>query len=139
MSNIQLFDKTTVMLKSVLDLRVRNQQVISSNIANADTPGYTPAHLQFEEDIAQALASKGKDLSTTSAHQAHMAVGRGGLDEIKGRIIRTPGPSEIGDGNGVQVDREMIDLAENQILYEATTQMLNKKLGLLKYVIQDGR
>jgi flagellar basal-body rod protein FlgB len=37
------------------------------------------------------------------------------------------------------VDQEMVALAENQILYEAATQMLNKKLGLLKYVAQDGR
>ena len=33
----------------------------------------------------------------------------------------------------------MIDLAENQIMYEAATQMLNKKMGLLKYVAGDGR
>jgi len=139
MSNIQLFDKTTGLLKTILDLRVRNQQVISSNIANADTPGYAPASLQFEKDIEQALAGQKNNLSTTSPHPAHLPVGRRSLDEITGRVIRTPAPAAIGDGNGVQVDREMIGLAENQILYEAATQMLNKKLGLLKYVIQDGR
>lgn len=121
MSGMAIFDRTVGVLKKALDLRVQNQQVIASNIANANTPGYAPARLEFEQDLQRALDDTG-------------AVAR-----VEGRVIRTPETSGIGDGNGVMVDQEMIALAENQIKYEAATQLLSKKLGLLKYVIQDGR
>ncbi len=77
----------------------------------------------------------------TAGHRPPGPAGSGGaaIDQVEGRVIRTPDASGIGDRNGVEVDQEMIALAENQIMYEAATQMLNKKLGLLKYVIQDGR
>jgi flagellar basal-body rod protein FlgB len=136
MSSIQLFDRTTGLLKNVLDLRVRNQQVIAGNIANADTPGYAPAKLQFEQAL-QRTPDGG--LAAGGSHPSHIPLGGSGSGPVEGNIIHTPDRSGIGDGNGVKVDQEMIALAENQILYEATTQMLNKKLGLLKYVIQDGR
>ena len=45
----------------------------------------------------------------------------------------------LGDQNGVDLDQEMVAQAENQIFYEAATQMLNKKLGLLKYIIQSDK
>lgn len=136
MSSFNLFDGTTGLLKTVLDLRVRNQQVIASNIANADTPGYAPVKLEFEQDLQRALTAGS---SAAPSHPEHFPTGGGGLEQVRGRVIRTPDRSGIGDGNGVQVDQEMVALSENQIFYEAATRMLNKKMGLLKYVIQDGR
>jgi flagellar basal-body rod protein FlgB len=58
---------------------------------------------------------------------------------VQGKVMRTPDRSGLGDGNNVNLDQEMIGLAENQILFEAAAQMLNKKMGLLKYAAQDGR
>lgn len=130
-----MFNSTVGLLKKVLDLRVKNQQVIASNIANADTPGYTPARLDFEKDLQRAL---GDPSPVRNGHPNHFPLGGGGVDKVEGRVIRSPDTSGIGDRNGVQVDQEMIALAENQIMYESATQMLGKKLGLLKYVIQNG-
>jgi flagellar basal-body rod protein FlgB len=137
MKEIAMFDRTTGLLKKVLDLRVQKQQTIASNIANADTPGYAPARLEFETDLQRALGEPGSPAH--AEHPSHIPLGGGGVDQVEGRVLRTPDASGIGDRNGVEVDQEMIALAENQIMYEATTQMLSKKLGLLKYVIQDGR
>jgi len=135
MSDMKLFDGTTGLLKTVLDLRFRNQQVIAGNLANADTPGYAPARLDFEQDLEQALSTGAGPLVTDPRH-----IGAGNdPQQVHGRVIRTPDRSGIGDHNGVNVDQEMINLSENQILYETATRILNKKLGLLKYVIQDGR
>jgi flagellar basal-body rod protein FlgB len=132
-----IFDRTIGVLQKVLDLRVRNQQIISSNIANIDTPGYAPARLTFEEDLAQALNSPTPE--TGKNHPDHFPLGEGAIDQVEGRVVRIPARSGLGDGNGVDIDQEMIAQAENQILFEAATQMLNKKLGLLKYVIQSDR
>jgi flagellar basal-body rod protein FlgB len=137
MTEIAMFGRTVGLLKKVLDLRVQNQQVIASNIANADTPGYAPARLEFEKDLRRALGDPGSP--ALAQHQNHFPVSGGDLGNVEGRVMRIPDASGIGDRNGVEVDQEMIALAENQIMYEAATQMLSKKLGLMKYVIQDGR
>ena len=137
MPKASLFDNSLTLLQKVMDLRLQNQQTIASNIANANTPGYAPARLEFEQSLQQAVGNNGN--KPTATHPAHFNIGGGGVESVQARVIRTPDRSGIGDGNGVSVDQEMIALAENQILYEATTQMLNKKLGLLKYVAQDGR
>ena len=137
MPNVQLFDKTMGLLQKTLDLRLQKQQVIASNIANADTPGYSPARLEFEEKLQQAVNSTSKRPATT--HAAHFPIGGGSVASVQPKLTRVSDKSNIGDRNGVNIDEEMIALAENQILYETTIQMLNKKFGLLKYIAQEGR
>ncbi len=137
MSKLGIFDQTVSLLHKVLDLRERNQQVIASNIANADTPGYAASRLEFESQLKQALNHPG--VTPAATHPAHFPISVGSLDEVEGTVVRQLDPSGMGDKNGVNVDQEMVTLAENQILYEAAVQALNKKLGLLKYVASDGR
>ena len=137
MPNVQLFDKTIGLLQKTLDLRLQNQQTIASNIANADTPGYAPVRLEFEEKLQQAVNNTSKRPATTNV--AHFPIGGGSVDSVQPKLVRVPDKSNIGDRNGVSVDQEMIALSENQILYETTIQMLNKKFGLLKYIVQEGR
>jgi flagellar basal-body rod protein FlgB len=131
-----IFDRTIGVLQKVLDLRVRSQQIISSNIANIDTPGYSAGRLTFEDDLRRALAEPEKNAA--KPHPGHFAIGGQGLDQVTGRVTRFADKTGLGDSNGVDLDQEMIAQSENQILYEAATQMLNKKLGLLKYVAQSG-
>ncbi|MEZ4598812.1 MAG: flagellar basal body rod protein FlgB [Syntrophotaleaceae bacterium] len=132
-----IFDRTIGVLQKVLDLRVRNQQIISSNLANIDTPGYSAARLTFEEDLAHALNQP--VVQTGKRHPDHFAIGGQEVEQVQGQVLRVYSKTGLGDGNGVDIDQEMIAQAENQILFEAATQMLNKKLGLLKYVAQADR
>lgn len=137
MADFGVFDRTVALLGRTLDLRQQNQQAIASNIANAETPGYVPVRLQFEDNLRRALAGEGRPSAATSP--AHFPLGgSGGIEKAQARVLKTP-DGGIGDRNGVRADQEMIALAENQILYEAAVQMLNKKLGILKYVAGDGR
>jgi len=128
-----LFDRTIGLLEKTLDLRMQNQQAISANIANVDTPGYRAVHLEFEEGLKHALAAADSGIAPEAG-----AAG-GDFSRVQARVVRVADPSGIGDRNGVNLDEEMIDLAENQMLYEAATQMISKKLGLLRYVIQEGK
>ncbi len=137
MSNLGIFDRTVSLLEKTLDLRQQKQDVIASNIANSDTPGYTPARLEFEERLKQALKTSAE--TSSSAHAGHFPLGNNGLEAVQGKVVRTPAKSAVGDRNGVDLEQEMIELAENQILYETATQLISKKLGLLKYVAQDGK
>jgi flagellar basal-body rod protein FlgB len=124
MSDIRIFDRTTVLLEKVLDLRARNQQLIASNLANAQTPGFEASRLSFDEDLQNALQAE--------------RPGPQGLEKSRARIENIHGSVDR-SGKAVEPDQEMIDLAENQILYESAVQMLNKKFGMLKYVTQEGR
>ena len=124
MSDIRIFDRTTVLLEKVLDLRASGQQMIASNLANAETPGFKPSRLSFDEDLQNALQAE--------------RPGPQGIERSKARIENIHGTVERSSAS-VEPDQEMVDLAENQILYESAVQMLNKKFGMLKYVTQEGR
>jgi flagellar basal-body rod protein FlgB len=137
MPPVQIFDKTIALLQKTLDLRLQNQQVITANIANADTPGFAPVRLEFETKLQQALHNTSQRPATTNA--AHFPIGGGSIESVQPTIVRKADKSNVGDRNGVSVDEEMIALSENQILYETTIQMLNKKFGLLKYVALEGK
>lgn len=137
MNPLNLMDRTSEILQKSLDLREKNQRVIASNIANAETPGYSPAKLDFEDSLRNAIKGRGPVLATT--HPQHIALGSQTISEVTGTITRTPDNTGIGDENGVSVDAEMISLSENQIMYETSAQLWKKKLSLLKHVVSGGQ
>ena len=61
------------------------------------------------------------------------------MENVQARITRDVPHSPLGDGNSVSLDDEMLDMAENQLLFEASSQMLKKKFTMLKYVAAGGR
>ena len=133
MAIIGLFDRTTDLLQKNLDLRMQNQEAISANIANVDTPGYRAVHLEFEKGLQHALATEeAKDAAGTAG-------GGDDITQVQAKVVRLPDYTGIGDHNGVNLDQEMVDLAQNQVLYDAATELISKKLGLLRYVIQEGK
>ncbi len=136
MNTLRPFDANIQMLSKVLDLRAENQQIIGSNIANAETPGYAPARFEFEQELSQAIKRTGIPFATT--HPGHIGFGTGDIASISGTLRREPDQTGIGDENGVSVEEEMLLLSENELLYETAAQLLKKKLGIMKYVIAGG-
>lgn len=137
MPKIELFGGTIGLLEKVLDLRMQNQQVISSNIANANTPGYVPSRMEFEEDLRNALSRPRPEVSRTNPR--HFDLGGGSVPQVQGKLIKAGTLGGMADDNRVNVDKEMINMAENQMLYEAATQIISKKLAKLRYLAQDGK
>ena len=129
-------DQTAELLATVLNLRSKNQQVIGSNIANAETPGYSAKSLEFEHQLKSAL--QGGGLEPVKTHPNHIPVHQTGLSRISGTVTVQEDQTGIGDENSVNVDQEMVKLSENQLLYRAAVTMLNKKMSLLKYTINGG-
>ena len=129
-----MMDKTALLLKKSMDLRLRNQQIIAGNVANAQTPGYQAKTFTFEDALRQAATGEGTDMTVT--HPRHISSHGGSIANVTGTVGEIRDTSGLGDRNTVEVDQEMINLAENQIMYEATTQLLNKKLSIIKYVVQ---
>jgi flagellar basal-body rod protein FlgB len=136
MSGIQQFDTTMKLLQKVLDLRSKNQEIIGSNIANAETPGYSAQSFSFEDQLNSALSENRLRPVATNPH--HIPLVPSSLDQVTGTISIDKSNSGIGDENSVSVDQEMVKLAENEILYEAAITMLNKKMSMLKYTVNGG-
>ena len=129
------FDLVIRALNTSLNLRLANQKVISSNIANADTPGYKSKVMEFESALRDALGIGGVQapLVTDSKHIMHTSE-----NPIAPEIYEDPNGIESLDGNTVDRSLEMEKLAENQILYDASTEILKRKLNMLKYAITEG-
>lgn len=133
----QLFDKTTSALSTALNMRLLKNNVISSNIANAETPHYHAKKMDFEEALARALDIDGLRGMSTS-NENHFAVG-GSKSKVDPDIYENPEGAINNDGNTVDLEREMSSLAENTIMYRAALQLINKKLAALRYAITENR
>ena len=134
---LEPFDNQIQLLSKVLDLRASKQEVISSNIANAETPGYSARCFNFEEDLQKALSTKSPRLTTSNTR--HIPLGSNNFNDIKGTTTIALDNHGIGDNNSVSVRDEMLALSENQLLYETSAQLLKKKLGMVKYAISGGQ
>jgi flagellar basal-body rod protein FlgB len=129
------FDSTIKGLENTMNLRLVNQNVISSNIANADTPGYHAKKVEFEGALRQALGVDDQ-LQMEGDRGDHIVVSHG--DPVNPEIADDMNGVESLDGNTVNRSEEMAKMAENQLLYDAAAEMLKKKLGMLKYSITEG-
>jgi flagellar basal-body rod protein FlgB len=124
-----LFDSFST-LEQGLAYQLRRHELLTSNVANAQTPGFQPQDLRFTLalDRAQQL---------TRTHAAHLNVG-GGADaghELFVDATVTPG----NDGNGVSLERELAKMTANGIRFRALAEMVSRRLGLLHYAARDGQ
>ncbi len=137
MNPLDPFDSNIHLLQKVLDLRSTNQRIIASNIANAETPGYSKKVYEFEEELQQAITNKPGALVTT--HNKHIGFSPTDVNSVSGRVITIEDETGLGDENSVSVDMEMIALSENELLYETAAQLLKKKIALLSYIVREGK
>jgi flagellar basal-body rod protein FlgB len=131
-------DKTLKALATAIKFREMRQKIISSNIANANTPGFKAKRLDFEKALARAINVDG-NLSMKAQDPDHFDVGNGGFDNLEPDIYEEPSDIVSSDGNTVDIEAEISREAENAIMHEAMVKMLNKKLALKKYLIQSER
>jgi flagellar basal-body rod protein FlgB len=114
---------------ALLKLRAERQQLLASNIANADTPGYKARDFDFAAAVG-AAASRRLALAATQA--GHIgAAGAAGRVDVQYRI---PSQDAI-DGNTVEVDREISRFTENALSYQARAQFLNDSIRELRLAI----
>lgn len=135
-----IFNTTIEILGKSIDLRARNQNLISSNVANAETPNYVPKTLVFEDELQGALkgGTKGTPAMTNARHLP-LKGASSRLQSVAGRVVETPSKSPGKDGNAVEIENEMSKMAENQIMYNASVQILAKKFEGLKTALREGK
>jgi flagellar basal-body rod protein FlgB len=132
-----IFNKTVDILGKSIDLRARQHNLISSNIANAETPNYVPKALAFEDELQGALkADPGVAPLTTNARHISLKGSSGRIQSVTGRVVETPATTPGNDGNAVELEGEMSRMAENQIMFNASVQILTKKFEGLRTAIK---
>ena len=137
---MKIFDKTLTTLEKSLDARLLRQNVLSGNLANANTPAYQPKDIDF----AKAMEAARKEQSAASlavTSGGHMSLGASAQENManaNGVVIQADGAAPGIDGNAVDVDRAMVDLAQNALQYGASAKAAGKKLSILRYVASDG-
>jgi flagellar basal-body rod protein FlgB len=122
-----LFGKTIDMLSKMLDYRSKRHQLLTSNIANLDTPGYRSSDLEFNKNLERAIRSSGT-LPLTTDHPVHMTGRTGGKDSSY-TVRREEGQAGL--------DKEMARLAENQLQYNMTVEMLARKFRGIGNVVKE--
>lgn len=124
-------------LQSSLNLRAKRAEVIASNIANADTPGYKAVDFDFAQALQAQTAGQGGSLQMSQTDGRHMSAqalpGTGGQLQYRSAVQRSI------DGNSVDMDIERSAFTDNALKYQSTLTFLSKRIGNLMDAIKGGQ
>lgn len=113
-------DRMGQWLERALDLSYRRHQVLASNLANLDTPGYVAKDLDFSEQLASELSRPASGSPAAPAVTARSEV-EPSLDE-----------------NKVDLDGELARITANRAFYELATEAVTRRIGLVRYALDEG-
>jgi len=114
-------DRSTRLVEQALGAASLRQQVIANNIANVNTPGFKRSRVEFESELAKALAAGETP------------------ESIEARIVQDTETVINPNGNNVDIEAEQVHLAVNQIWYAALTRQISDQFARLRTVIYEGR
>lgn len=131
-----LFGSHIELTGKVLDMRLQRQNLVSSNLANINTPGYKEKKLEFEDDLQKAMGldAKGKMTRTSKMHIPTAF----DANNFEGDVISKFEPRVIHGENRVDMDKEMVTMAKNTMYYNALSQVIGKNFQGMTKVIQSG-
>ena len=127
---MKVFADSLQHLERVLDHGRARQAVLSSNVANVDTPNYRAQDLEkpsFDDQLSLAMTK------TTPGHLDGDAASRG--PEVQADDDQAPRV----DGNTVSLERQMAKLEQNRVRYGAASAIVSRRLALLRYAATDGQ
>jgi flagellar basal-body rod protein FlgB len=127
-SDIPIFS----MLRTRMQWHQQRQQILSENVANADTPQYRPQDLA--EPKFELSAPGTAPLQMTRTNVAHLA-GFGDAASFRGDHNQYQVRPA---GNAVSLEDEMLKIAQNNMDYQAATQLYSRSLGLIKTALGKG-
>ena len=124
------------LLKLGLDGASSRQEALSNNIANVNTPDYKRKDVDFLSTLkSKVKEAEGEELKLNRTSGKHLARNQNRFDL---NIHASGGTTYRNDGNNVDIDVEMTELAKNQIYYNTLTRQLNNKFSMIKDVISKG-
>ena len=123
----------TGLLFSQLNFRGERQKVISSNIANIDTPNYKTKDLVFEHELNKVKEPRLQLAQTTNNHIPNVNPMR---NLPNPRLVEVQGLQEQNDGNNVNIDTQMGEMSKNKVIFDALQSSIKKDSRLFRSVIE---
>jgi flagellar basal-body rod protein FlgB len=123
----------TDLLYSKLSFRGDRQNIISSNIANINTPNYKTKDLVFEDELNKVQNKN--DLKLVVTNPMHIPFEQTKIKNNQPKIIEVEGLEEQNDGNNVNLDKQMSEMSKNQIAFNAIQTSIKKDSAWLKEII----
>jgi len=115
-------DPTNTLLTEMIRATALRHRVLASNLANVETPGYEAQEMTFSRALAEARGSNPQRA--------------GGPVSIQTAIETDTDASPRRDGNSVDLDRQMVKLAQNTGWHTAMIQILSNRFSMLKAAIR---
>jgi flagellar basal-body rod protein FlgB len=129
-------DTTLAAMDHYMARLAKRQNIVASNLANIDTPGFRAKDVSFHLTLDELL-------TLDQAHTSPSRLERGGEEwsflPIRHDVFEVQGLSERADGNNVDLDRELLKLGETAFGYSMMVQLLRSKLRTIASSINEGR
>ncbi len=126
-------------LTRALDALALRQQVTASNVANAETPGFRAQAVRFEELLASMLTGRFAPLPLVRTDPRHIATTPVSASAVQPQVVELTGTRYRNDGNNVDIEREMGLLAETTLRYSALSEVLARRLAMLRAMASGGQ
>ncbi|MFQ5499588.1 MAG: flagellar basal body rod protein FlgB [Candidatus Zixiibacteriota bacterium] len=117
-------------VKKYLDLAAVQHRLVSRNVANVSTPGYKSRNIDFQSEFNRANG-KTTRLEGVTTNPKHIPTGHHPKRGPKVNVAKVVD----GDMNSVDIDREISNMAQNELLYTIGAQMLKGKFDSLRKAI----
>ncbi len=116
----------------LLDLSSLKNKLVASNVANIETPGYQRRTFDFDKELKKSMEKpKLKSVETNPKH-----IPLSNSDNRPPKIEKIQQSVNSTGINSVDIDQEMSDLAQNQMIFQYGSKMLEKKFNSLRDVIK---
>ena len=136
---MQIFNKGIDVLAKVLDLRVVRHDILASNIANQETPGYKAIDLDFEGEFQKSISEEKGKLLLAKTDKRHFPSSHGFSSNKDVKVIERSSNGFRYDQNNVKADVEMAKLTENALLYNASVTVLTHQFRNIAQAIRGGK
>lgn len=131
---ISKIDKHFAFNESALSLRAARQEVLASNIANADTPNYKARDFDFAATLNRARAGSSNTMELARTNARHFAVSA--TNPLEAQLMYRNDVQPSIDGNTVDMNIEMSNFTDNAVRYQASLTFMQQKFAGMRSALQ---
>jgi len=130
--------RTDKLFAAALTGLATRQRVITNNVANVDTQDFKASTVSFEQTLRRASSRDDGGFKMFSVANAVAGPDDAPAD-AKATVTVLADTTRRREGNNVDIDQEMVELAETNITYNALAQLTSSRLQVLRTIVNDGR
>jgi flagellar basal-body rod protein FlgB len=128
-------DQTLDAMEAYMGRLSQRQQVVASNLANIETPGYKSKDISFYATMQELLPENSTELQQSDPEHIQTQIS----PSPQAQVFEEQGNPARADGNNVDLDKEMLKLSETSFGYSMITQLMREKFHMLASSINEGK